>query len=291
MKFYRIGNQLFDFETLESSRIEVDGSNIVIGWRKCKLATAAEAQKAFDRIAAILGAEDLCGDEEMEMREEDEAVAEPANKGRWVPEDGGAYWTIVDGDVIEYTWDGDQGDDIDREQFDAGLVFRTQKEAEAALAKLMGPPPEATHEAQPELTVDDLAPRKAQEFSDEYWFAGAHWTGSCSWDADFTDKFRNIIGLAAQTRAEARAIADALAVIQEIKERSTCPPTVERCVAIDITDEEGHGLWSVSFGRFAHDIEADAVDAHIGEARLRNAANWVRGLPLLIEKYGDEDEE
>lgn len=128
-----------------------------------------------------------------------------------------------------------------------------------------------------------------QEFSDEYWFAGERWDGSCSWDGDHIDDFRRSVGLATQTRAEARAIADALAVIQEIKERSTCPPTVGKCVAIDITDKEGHGFWSVSFGRFANDIEADAVDAHIGEARLRNAANWVRGLPLLIENYEDEE--
>jgi hypothetical protein len=375
MKFYRIGNQLFDFETLESSRVEVDGSNIVIGWRECKLATAAEAQKAFDRIAAILGAEDLCGDEEapaapkilysfgngrvvevkcndsnypymsthpafFHTREEAQRVAEVmARKGvwqpdlkeeywtfsdsgfvgwdrwhlssknisdldngrvfrtreeaysaaklkerttaeeRWKPEYGEPYWTIVDGDVIECTWDGDQGDDLDREQFNAGLVFRTEEEAETSLAKMNEQPPEPTPEGPPELTVDDLAPRKAQEFAGKYWFAVGLIEEDVSWDSDRVDNRRALLGLAAQSPAEARAIADALAVIQEIKERSTADDNAHTRHAVRASD--------VPFGRFRTEQEANAVWVHIGAARLHNAAHWVKGLPLLIENYGE----
>ena len=159
-------------------------------------------------------------------------------------------------------------------------MFRTREEAESARDQMDGQPPEAAPEAPSGLTVDDLAPRKTQEFAREYWFAGGHWAGPVSWDGYGADNLRRSIGLAAQTPAEARAIADALAVTQEIKERSTAPIETKAPKAIVV--------FGVPFGRFITEEETRAVWAHIGDSRLINAANWVRGLPLLIENYEDE---
>lgn len=72
---------------------------------------------------------------------------------RWKPQAGDSYWTVTSaGYVVEWQWCGEHGDENDRAAFAAGLIFRTRKEAEAALAKATGLD---APDAQPEGHKDD----------------------------------------------------------------------------------------------------------------------------------------
>lgn len=91
---------------------------------------------------------------------------------RWVPKENERYWTLncARSGVWTTCWsgEGDLEDDqeYDREQLDAGLVFRTKEEAEAVLAKMSGQKEQAS-----QLTRG-LTPR---EIADgwRYWEGGA----------------------------------------------------------------------------------------------------------------------
>lgn len=190
-KYYRIGNSVFPAKWLFNNySVRRDGVHIYVGAAQFTCGTEHAASRTFDRIVAIMGAEDLCAEpagvaqwepqagtryfivedggvrswiwagsafdelihfggglfrsrEEAEaalakMKEREQPVepVEPAAEKRWKPEPDGPYWTLTGGKVVEWRWYGDEGDWHDREKFDAGLVFRTKEEAEAALAKM-----------------------------------------------------------------------------------------------------------------------------------------------------------
>jgi hypothetical protein len=71
----------------------------------------------------------------MEMSEE--------KQDRWKPKAGEKYWTLTVSEcVTDWNWNGKRGDELDREKFNAGLVFRSREEAGAAIAKMKEQPQE-----------------------------------------------------------------------------------------------------------------------------------------------------
>lgn len=197
-KYYKIGQTIFPEKWLRNGHsICRDGDKIVVGSAQFVCANEHAASRAFNRIAALVGAEDLCALLDDEFPEEEEEGEPPPQEvqpagpapeeTRWKPAMGELYWAAGSLAVFQRRWDADLWDQV---YFDAGYVFKTEAEAKA-------------HRVWRQET------QWKPGAGERYWtFVGDGQIVSWQWQetaGDLADQRKFAAGLVFRTRAEAQA--------------------------------------------------------------------------------------